>query len=76
MNIDANALNKILASGIKEHSKKIIHHDQVDFIPEMQRLLNTCKLINVIYHINKLKGKNYDHLIRCQNTLTKSNTLS
>ena len=29
------------------------------FIPEAQGWVNICKLINVIYHINKRKDKNH-----------------
>jgi hypothetical protein len=42
-------------------SRKIIHHNQVSFLPGIQGWFNICKSKNIIQHINIRKYKN--HLI-------------
>ena len=67
-------MDNILAVQI-QYIRKIIHHDQVGFIPGMQKFFNIHKSISVIHHINKLKNKNQMvFLISEEKLLTKFNT--
>ena len=59
MNINAKLFNKILANQIQHDIKRIIHHDQGKFLPEMKGCFHIHKSINVIHHIKRIKENNY-----------------
>ena len=66
MNIYVKIFNQLLANRIQQQIKKIIHHDQMSFIQEVQGFFNICKSINVIRHINKLKDKKAKPMQYCK----------
>lgn len=45
MNIGTKIFNKILANRIHQYVERILHHDQVESIPEMEDWFNIQKSI-------------------------------
>lgn len=52
----AKIFNRILGNWIKQHIKRVIYYDLMEFIPGRQRWFNV-QIINNIIHINRMKGK-------------------
>lgn len=65
LNINAKILNEMSASRIQNHSKTMVHFDQVRFIPEMQVLFHIMRFINAIDHINRSEGNVFGCLHKC-----------
>lgn len=58
------------------HTKKIIHSDQISFLPEMPEWLDIHKSLTIVYHMKQSQGqKPHDHHIRHRKTFDKSNII-
>ena len=68
MNIDADILDKILASQIQQYIKRVKHCDQVEFITVMQEWFTIC--ISVWYTmLIEQNLKSYDYLDQCSKNI-------
>ena len=44
MNIETKILSKLLTIWIQQYTKRIVHHNQVEFIPEIFQYLQTSMI--------------------------------
>ena len=59
MNTDVKILTKILANRMQDDVKRVIHHDQLVFIPGLPGWFSIHKSVNMIQYINKRNNKNH-----------------
>lgn len=74
LNSKVRILGEILADRIQHHIERIIHHNQVGFVPGMQGCLKIGTSINTMHHINRMKKNPCDHLNRCREGIWRINT--
>lgn len=67
-------MSKINCKSVQEYIK-VIHHDQIGFIAEMQKWLNIYKTIRVVWNLERSMERNYMFIsVRCIKSIWESPT--